>query len=45
MSGVDEAGLVLGLVSLSIIIFEAAQEIDKAASDINKLLKKITLGR
>ena len=43
MSGVSEAGLVLGLVSSSIAIFEAAQEIYEAASDANGLPKKFRL--
>ena len=43
MSGVGEASLVLGLVSSSIAIFEAAQEIYEAASDISGLPKKLRL--
>ena len=43
MSGVGEVGLVLGLVSSSIAIFEAAQEIYEAASDISGLPKKLRL--
>ena len=41
MSGVGEAGLVLGLVSSSIAIFDAAQQIYEAASDISGLPKKL----
>ena len=43
MAGVGEAGLVLGLVSSSIAIFEAAQEIYEAASDISGLPQKLRL--
>ena len=40
MSGVGEAGLVLGLISSTIAIFEAAQEIYEAASNVAGLPKK-----
>ena len=43
MTGIGEAGLVLGLVSLSIAIFEAAQKIYEAVSDISGLPKKLRL--
>ena len=41
MSGVGEASLVLGLVSSTIAIFEAAHGIYEAASDASRLPKKI----
>ena len=41
MSGIGEASLVLGLVSSTIAIFEAAQEIYEAASDTSGLPKKL----
>ena len=41
MSGIGEAGLVLGLISSTIAIFEAAQAIYEAASDTSGLPKKL----
>jgi hypothetical protein len=41
MSGIGEAGLVLGLISSTIAIFEASQEIYEAASDVAGLPKKL----
>ena len=41
MSGIGEASLVLGLISSTIAIFEAAQEIYDAASDVAGLPKKL----
>ena len=41
MSGVGEAGLVLGLISSTIAIFEAVQAIYEAASDTSGLPKKL----
>ena len=43
MTGIGEARLVLGLVSSSVAIFEAAQENYEAASDISGLPKKLRL--
>lgn len=43
MSGIGEASLVLGLVSSTIAIFEAAQEIYEAASDTSGLPKKLRI--
>lgn len=41
MSGVGEAGLVLGLISSTITILEAAHEVYEAASDASGLPKKL----
>ena len=41
MSGVGEAGLVLGLISSTITIIEAAHEVYEAASDTSGLPKKL----
>ena len=41
MSGIGEVSLVLGLISSTIAIFEAAQEIYEAASDVAGLPKKL----
>lgn len=43
MSGIGEASLVLGLISSTIAIFEAAQEIYEAASDTGGLPKKLRM--
>jgi N-terminal domain on NACHT_NTPase and P-loop NTPases len=43
MSGIGEASLVLGLISSTMAIFEAAQEIYEAASDAKGLPKKFRI--
>ena len=42
MSGIGEASVVLGLISSTIAIFEAAQEINEAASDATGLREGFT---
>jgi hypothetical protein len=43
MSGIGEASVVLGPISSTIAIFEAAQEIYEAASDVTGLPRKFRM--